>query len=325
MRICFWGTRGSLPAPLSALAVRAKVREALRAAVGLHLDSDAKLDSFLDHDLGFAAAGTFGGNTSCVQIDTGGGEFVICDMGSGFREFGNHVLRTSGPAVKHVFHVFLTHLHWDHIMGLPFFVPAYIPGNVIRVYGGHDTSTVRDALLRQQSGPCFPVDFRQLGARFEFVQLLPGTATEAAGLTVHTLKQRHAGDSYGFRFEGQGKTVVYSTDFEHKYEKLTDKYPAIALFRDADLVIFDAMYSLADAVSVKEDWGHSSNISGVELCHQAGARHLCLFHHEPSSGDVTLARIGADTARFAELSREEGRAPLRVSVAYDGLELRLDD
>ncbi len=92
-------------------------------------------------------------------------------------------------------------------------------------------------------------------------------------------------------------------------------------FRDADLVIFDAQYSLAEAMSVKEDWGHSSNIVGVELCQMAGARHLCLFHHEPVLDDDALAAILQETRRLEEITR--GDRPLRVSAAYDGMEITL--
>jgi ribonuclease BN (tRNA processing enzyme) len=114
---------------------------------------------------------------------------------------------------------------------------------------------------------------------------------------------------------------VYSTDSEYKLDNATDTEAITAFFRDADLVIFDAMYSLADAVSVKEDWGHSSNVVGVELCQLANARHLVLFHHEPANSDEKIAAIWRETLRFEEITRRG--APLRVSAAYDGLEIQL--
>ena len=95
----------------------------------------------------------------------------------------------------------------------------------------------------------------------------------------------------------------------------------VAFFRDADLVIFDAMYSLADAISVKADWGHSSNVVGVELCQMAGARHLCLFHHEPAYDDEAIDAVLADTRRLEEITRDRHAA--RVTAAYDGMEIEL--
>jgi hypothetical protein len=116
------------------------------------------------------------------------------------------------------------------------------------------------------------VDFARLGATIEFVTLDPGREYEVGGLRVRAKRQLHSGDSYGYRFEKDGKAVVYSTDSEHKRDHPAETDAFVEFFRDADLVIFDAMYSLADAVSVKEDWGHSSNIVGVELCQRARQR-----------------------------------------------------
>jgi phosphoribosyl 1,2-cyclic phosphodiesterase len=212
----------------------------------------------------------------------------------------------------------MSHVHWDHIMGFPFFVPAYIPGNRIHIYGGH--AVIEDALRRQQSPPSFPVDFTALRADIEFVQLEAGQSYDIAGLQVRLMPQRHGGGSYGYRFTAAGRTVVYSTDSEHKLADAAETDAFVDFFRDADLVIFDAMYSLADTMSVKADWGHSSNIVGVELCQMAGARHLCLFHHEPMHDDAAIDRLLAETRRLEEITRP-GEA-LQVSAAYDGMEIR---
>ena len=251
VRVHFWGTRGSLPAPLGQAAVRAKVREALLALRGRALATEAAVDEFIDRELAFSTRGTFGGNTSCVEIATGAEEYLLCDLGTGVREFGNQVLARFGAGRKHCFNVVLSHVHWDHIMGFPLFAPAYIPGNLIRIHGCH--GVLREALLRQQSDPCFPVDLRSLPATIEFVELKPGVEHQIAGLSVTPIEQFHAGGSYGYRFSGGGKTIVYSTDCEHK-GSLDENYPFIKFFRDADLLIFDAMYSLANSISVKEDW-----------------------------------------------------------------------
>jgi len=215
--------------------------------------------------------------------------------------------------------VFMSHLHWDHIMGLPFFSQAYIPGNRIIIYGCH--AQLREAFVRQQAEPSFPVDFAVIAAQIEFVQLTPGVTREVAGLRVTAKEQLHAGDSYGYRFEQGDQAVVYSTDSEHKLEDEALTQGFVDFFRNADLVVFDAMYSLADAISVKADWGHSSNIVGVELCQLAGVKHLCMFHHEPAFGDADIARVLADTRRFEEITRTG--APLQVTAAYDGLVVTL--
>jgi anti-anti-sigma factor len=317
LRVRFWGTRGSLPAPLQEHVVRGKIRDALLAARGRTLDIPEAIDTFIDEALPFSVRGTYGGNTSCVEIIAGGNEYVLCDLGTGVREFGNRILREHGRERKHCFNIFLSHLHWDHIMGFPFFAPAYIPGNGIRIYGCHQV--LEEALGTQHSAPWFPVDFRSLAATIEFVTIESGRVYEVAGLSVTAIKQFHSGDSYAYRFHKDAKSVVYSTDGEHKYDCLDESYPFVEFYRNADLLIFDAMYSLGDTVSVKEHWGHSSNVVGVELAQAAQVKRLALFHHDPVLDDRMIDVVLADTMRFEEISRHG--AKVEVISAYDGLKL----
>jgi ribonuclease BN (tRNA processing enzyme) len=144
---------------------------------------------------------------------------------------------------------------------------------------------------------------------------------QVAGMSVTTMLQRHAGDSYGYRFESKGKVLIYSTDSEHPLADPAHTDRFVQFFRDADLVIFDAMYSLADAISFKADWGHSSNVVGVELCQLANVRHLCMTHHEPVFDDSAIEAVLAETRRLEQITR--GGAPLHISAAYDGLEIAL--
>ena len=312
--IRFWGTRGSIPVALTVEGLRRKLVAALRGASGRRFGSDAEIEAYVE-GLAFHDGATFGGHTSCVEIVTGGPDFVICDLGTGVRPFGQAALaRSSGPQT---YHVFLSHVHWDHIMGLPFFTPAYIPGNRVVIYGGHPH--LEAALRRQQEQPSFPVDFDTFRADISFVLLEPGRWHDVAGMRVLLKLQRHAGDSYGFRFESQGKSVVYSTDSEHDLGNRRETDAFVEFFRGADVVIFDAMYSLADAISVKADWGHSSNIAGVELCHGAGVKHLCMFHHEPAFDDASIEHVLADTRRYEEICRTG--EPMKVTAAYDGMEI----
>jgi phosphoribosyl 1,2-cyclic phosphodiesterase len=314
----FWGTRGSLPVALTAAGVRQKLVEALRGAAGRTFATPQDLDAYVD-SLPFEVGGTFGGSTSCVELVTGGEEYVACDLGSGLRPFGQAALARHGPGTPRTYHLFVSHVHWDHIMGLPFFGPAYIPGNRVIFYGGHDE--LEAALRRQMEPPSFPVGFPALKASIEFVHLAPDVAHDVAGMRVTLKRQHHTGDSYGYRFERDGRIVVYSTDSEHKLADPSERPEFADFFRDADLVVFDAMYSLAESISVKADWGHSSNIVGVELCQLGRAKHLCLFHHEPALDDAALVKMLAETRRYEEITRTG--APLRVSAAYDGLELAL--
>lgn len=318
MRVRFWGTRGSIPVSLTWRDVRDRVAQALVRANGRELDTLQKAHAFVEGELDFSIGRTFGGHSSCVEFEPGGREYFVCDMGSGARAFGAHVFARQAGAPATV-NVFMSHLHWDHIMGFPFFGPAYVPGNTIRIFGCH--ADLELAFRRQQDPPSFPVPFSYLGAKVEFVTLHPGQSVEVSGVQVTPKLQHHAGDSYGWRFESGGRSWVYSTDSEHQLDDLAQARGFVDFFRGADLVVFDAMYSLADAISVKADWGHSSNVMGVELCQQAGARRLALFHHEPASNDETLMRLLEDSRRLEELTRDG--PPLEVISAYDGLEVDL--
>ena len=317
--VIFWGTRGSLPVALTCRDIREKIIGALIAANGKTFKTHAALDKFVDA-LPFAINGTFGGNSACVEIVGDGPEHFICDMGSGARPLGQAKMAQFGVANPQTYHIFISHLHWDHLMGFPYFAPMYIPGNRIVVHGCHPK--LEESIRQQMQAPNFPVDYAQAGARIEFQLMTPDKPHYIDGLNVTPKLQHHAGDSYGFRFDSLKRTVVYSTDSEHKLDNPGEYESLVKFFAKADLVIFDAMYSLAEAVSVKADWGHSSNVVGVELCLAAAARRLALFHHEPMHDDKQLSRLEAETRRLEQITRGSQR-PLDIISAYDGLSISL--
>lgn len=316
MRIRFWGTRGSFPVSASGHVIREKVKQALRLAEGRRFENDAQLERFIDESLDFPTKSGYGGESSCVQIEAGEG-YMICDMGTGLRRFVKQVVKEHGSEHPQVYHFFMSHLHWDHIMGFPFFTPAYIPGNTIRIYGGHHVNEMEDAFRRQQSPPFFPVYWDQLGADISFTHLEVDRWYEINSFRVKIMRQAHQGGSFGYRFEKDEKSMIYSTDAEHKQENEKETEAVIDFFRDADFVIFDATYSLADMITIKEDWGHSSNIVGVDLCLRAKVKHYCMFHHEPALNDEMIYTILQETKRYETLVNK-GHS-LKISTAYDDL------
>jgi len=311
MRVHFWGTRGSLPASLNAARVRAKIIGALRAAQGKVFGDDRELAAFVDRELPFSIRGSYGGNSSCIEI-RGGEDYVICDAGTGLRDFGNSLAGARG-----VFHIFISHLHWDHIQGFPFFTPAYIPGNRIKIYGFHPG--LEAAFATQQSPPFFPIPLPAMRAEISFHPLRVDEIYEFAGFQVRGARQHHPGDSYGYRFTKNGRSVVYSTDSEHKKEAECSNYAYLDFIRDTDLLIFDAQYTLLDAIGDKEDWGHSSNVIGVEMAVEAGVKRLCLFHHEHTYDDETFDELLADTRTYLKIQSET--SAMEICLAYDGLEI----
>lgn len=318
MLVRFWGTRGSLPVAQTADVIQAKIAHALVAAGGRRFADEAEAAAFAEANLDFATYGAYGGATSCVEIEGADDAYIVCDMGSGLREFGIDSFRRNAAGHARTYHIFLSHLHWDHIMGFPFFGPAFDPGATIVVHAGH--ADAEEALRRQQDEISFPVPFDWLKAKISFETHALAEPFEVAGVTVTLIRQHHSHDSYGYHFARDGRSVVYSTDSEHKLDNMESEAAFEAFFAAADLVICDTMYSLGDTVSLKQDWGHSSNVVAVDLCHAAGAKRLALFHHEPSYSDADIQRMHAETVRYEELVRD-ARPVLDVICAYDGLEV----
>jgi len=300
---------------MTANDVRWKISKVLEAAQHQDLSSAEARERFIDSVLPFALRGSCGGNTSCVQIGDSE-EHILCDAGTGLRDFGNHLMKI-GRGGSSTFHIFISHLHWDHIQGFPFFVPAYIPGNKINIYGCHPG--LADAFRRQQESPFFPVTLAELAASIHFTTLSPDKEYDISGYHIKIMEQDHPGKSYGYSFSRNGRKIVYSTDSEHQSNPEGSLF--VDFFKDADLLIFDAQYSLAEAELVKRTWGHSSNIMGVELAVLAGARHLVLFHTEPNFDDQRLDDMKEKTNAYSRIYAEDQQ--LSVSVAYDGLEVDL--
>ena len=314
MKVCIWGARGSLSATFNAERARAKVKAALQFAVEMGIYSPTNLDELIDNELPFPVRASYGTNTPCIQVEGQGDDYIICDCGTGLRDLGNKIMAERHGAPGAHFHIFMSHLHWDHIQGFPFFVPAYIPGNRISFYGGHPN--IKNVLETQQSEPCFPVHFENLSAEIDFTRLKSGQKIEVAGVSIEVKAQYHPGGSFGYRFEKDGKSAVYSTDCEHKSATaLTDK-GFVKFFNEADLLIMDAQYSFAEANSIKEDWGHSNNIIAVELSGMAKVKTLCLFHQEPVLDDFQLQKFLEDTNEFSQLAEFR---PENIIMAQDGL------
>lgn len=324
--VTFWGTRGSLPSSLNAQQVRKKVISAIseaRSHVSM-LTSEKAIGDFVDSHLPFSVWGTYGCNTSCLELSHNRpSEHLIIDAGSGIRDLGHQLMKKGSGGPDQTFHLLMTHLHWDHIQGFPFFTPAYIKGNKVIIYTYHEEAL---HIFRQQmKAPWFPVPFEALQAEIELVILKRGEPFNLCGYDIRSIQQDHPGVSYGYRFEKEGRVFVHSTDSEHKQGMVQkDDYPFVEFFKDADLLVFDAQYNLAESLFTKANWGHSSNVMGVELASRAGVKHLCLFHNEPTADDATLDEFLKNTRMFrdvyARANKDTGnRMPEKISIAYDGL------
>jgi phosphoribosyl 1,2-cyclic phosphodiesterase len=309
MNIRFWGVRGSVPAPASAES------PAGRGSGGLE-SQEAE-----------ARPPAVGGNTPCVSVQVDDVQLIL-DAGSGIRALGKDMMRREFGAGRGRAHLFLSHTHWDHIQGLPFFAPAFVKGNALDIYGGH--AGLRDRLALQQRAEFFPVPLDALPATLAFHELAAGEVVDLGRLRVLHQRLAHPGGSFAYRVESIGSSLVYATDGEYSHRFDTDDAESphlygvnvesyVTFFRGADTLIFDAMYGLHESIA-KADWGHSTALIGVDLAARAGVKRLVLFHHDPNASDEAIWALG-EQARDAV--RREPRSPsLEVQVAFEGMELR---
>jgi phosphoribosyl 1,2-cyclic phosphodiesterase len=314
MIVRFWGVRGSVPAPLGAKHLKEKIMWALRGASDRDIMDERAAEHYVER-LPQHIKGTYGGNTPCVELhseDT----TIILDAGSGIRLLGLHLMDGRFGQGAGTAHLFLSHTHWDHIQGFPFFLPAYIPGNRIIIYSPHPDVDERFSV--QQVRSYFPVPLEAMQADIEFVLLSEGENLSIGHIDVRNIKLNHPGGSFGYRVEEQGASFVYATDTEFTNLSKSDMEKYIGFFSQAKVLVFDSQYSLMEAFE-KEDWGHSSSLAGVKMAHDAGVETLVLFHHEPTYDDNTLWDILQRTRKYAEQKGIDQTC--KVIMAYEGLEL----
>lgn len=251
----------------------------------------------------------YGGNTSCVELRFGD-HLLIFDAGTGLRQLGEAVL-ARGNAVKA--DIFFSHFHMDHVCGLPFFVPCYLPTSQIRIWGatGPDGRTTKQALSALMADPLFPVSMEEFKAKIEFRDFRPGDKLNPySDATLRTMPLNHPGGCAGYRLDFGNKSLAYVTDTEHKPGTLDRN--VLELADGADMLIYDANYT-DEEFPRYVGWGHSTWQEGVRLADAAGVDTLVLFHHDPKHHDEMLDRIGAEAQR-ARPGTIVGREDLEIQI-----------
>lgn len=257
----------------------------------------------------------YGGNTSCVTIRLALDEYIIFDAGTGIREFGNYLVRLGLPVRLHLM---ITHAHWDHIQGLPFFRPAYLPQNTVEIYGC-DQATVKfeKVIADQMKNTYFPVPLETMQAQRHFNTLDEGDY-EVAGHHVRTMHLNHPGTTIGYRVTVRGKSMVYLCDNELNEDKPLVRERISAFIRGADLVVADAQYVPSDFPE-KLGWGHSNYRDVIEVALDSEVRRLVLTHHDPDRSDDALDAM----IRESRLSIAERRGDMQCMAAMEGTTLYL--
>ena len=275
MRVKFWGVRGSTPTPQA---------ENMR----------------------------YGGNTSCVEVRVGE-QLYIFDCGTGFRVLGQQLQDDSGEKKLPLSaHVFVSHFHWDHIQGIPFFRPLYDRADSQFLFHcSSRTRSLKQVMDEQMASPYFPVNLSQMQAQQKFYDIDAGRLNLEDGVQIQTSWLNHPQGCMGFRMEAKDGVLVYATDNEPgdaAFDKSVRK-----LAEGADVLIYDAQYLPEEYAAEKRGWGHSHWREAVNVVMESGAKELVLFHHDPDHTDVVIDKIVDDARNYYP----------KVRAAAEGMEIRI--
>jgi len=273
MKVRFWGVRGSTPTPA--------------------------VENF-----------RYGGNTSCVEVRSPQGELLIFDCGTGLRSFGKQLMSEFGDKSIYAY-VFLSHFHWDHIQGIPFFEPLYNPENYFyfHTFQGHRCS-VQQALEEQMSDPYFPVNMSTMRARRHFYEIAKESLSFRDAV-LHSVPLNHPQGCVGFRVECGGHVLVYATDNEPGSPDHDRNVRKLA--EGADVFIYDGQYTPYEYANFKKGWGHSTWREAVDIAKDSQVQQVVLFHHDPDHNDHQVETIVNEAQKFFP----------NVVAAWEGLEIDL--
>ena len=313
MEIHFWGVRGSLPAPLHPWEIKEKISAILKEALPEDLATPESRRRFLD-GLPPWLYGTVGGNSPCVSVTIDGfDEPIIFDCGSGLREMGLAYLHKD--TMPHKYHIFFSHFHWDHLLGFPFFNPAYNPAVTLDFYSPR--LELEDVLVGQMCSPYFPVRLENMPAHKNFHYLREPVSIGPATISFRGLY--HPGGSFAYMISHNGKRFIYATDTELGTADFEQNEENANFFKDADVIVLDSQYTLGEAIE-KYNWGHTAFSLSVDFAANWGIKHLVLFHHDPAYDDQKLYGILQSARGYIERMGIHG---MKVSLATEELKITL--
>jgi phosphoribosyl 1,2-cyclic phosphodiesterase len=287
MQIRLWGIRGSLPAPINNEEYTDRLRNILELSIKKQLNKIENIGSFLA-DLPDELRYLCGGDTTCISLRSDSGKLYILDCGTGLRRLGNFLMGGECGQGKGELNIMFSHNHWDHIQGLPFFKPIYIPGNILNIYSPYKNQ--QNILENQMSSPHFPAEFQDTASTknyflIEYPQKTPLQLEEDLFVSIYPLK--HPQGCFAYKFVQNNKSFIFATDAEFIGETVESDSATKEFFNNGDILILDSQYTLDEAF-IKADWGHTSYTMAVNCAINWNIKKLILAHHEPAYSDDIL-------------------------------------
>jgi len=317
MKIKLWGVRGSIPTPLDGNDIEDKLKRALSLAKPGDISSEESINSFIN-TLPFSIKSTYGGNTTCIQVVTSDNEEIIFDCGSGIRKLGVELLQKEFSKGMGVANILMTHTHWDHIQGIPFFGPFYFEGNRFTFYSPFDD--LKKRLEYQHHETHFPISLDYMPATKEFFRITPDEEFFINDTSFFTKKMPHPGDSFGYRVEDKGAVFVYTSDCEFNIDSIDEIDSYEDLFRNADVAVFDTQYTFEESID-KLDWGHSSAAIAIDIAERFNVKRLLLFHHDPAYDDEKLERVLSNAHTYLRMKAKKKN--IKLDIAHEGMTIEI--
>ncbi|MEM5947749.1 MBL fold metallo-hydrolase [Spirochaetia bacterium 38H-sp] len=303
-----WGVRGSLPMPLTDIDVKNKISAVVSRITSDDVRTKEDKELFIS-SLPEWLYGTWGGNTSCVEIKFPNNISLLFDAGSGIRNYSIWLSRQKDN--RKSFHVFFSHFHWDHIMGLPFFQQLY--SKDVEAFFYSPVRKLKEYLYNQMLSPYFPVTMDAMACRKNFVVLNEESPYKIKDIFVTPIPVEHPGGCYAYKVEYKNKKIMYATDVELEDDYFIDNPRNKKFFYELDFLIIDSQYTLGESIE-KYKWGHSSFSLVVDFAIKWNIKKVLMFHHEPLYDDKLLFQ-NLQAAR--EYARHQGNELLEIELAKE--------